>query len=185
LLAGSTNTGKSTGINELIASAIARGDRLIMVDPNGHSLARFYQKGDVVLNPFDKRSVQWSLFNEIRSEYDFEWLAKSVVPDSANATDQAWHGYAQQLLAGVLRAMMVVGENSTERLLYWVTQAPTEELAKSSWARRWRDCSKPGPTRHWPARASSWPPTLAAISICALATSACGLGWRRVKAICI
>ncbi len=130
LLAGSTNTGKSTGINELIASAIARGDRLIMVDPNGHSLARFYQKGDVVLNPFDKRSVQWSLFNEIRSEYDFEWLAKSVVPDSANATDQAWHGYAQQLLAGVLRAMMVVGENSTERLLYWVTQAPTEELAK-------------------------------------------------------
>jgi len=129
LLAGSTNTGKSTGINELIASAIARNDRVIVVDPDGHALERFYKKGDVVLNPFDKRSAQWSLFNEIRNEYDYQWLAKSVVPDATSASDEAWHGYAQQLLAGVLQAMMAAGQNSTTQLLHWLTQAPTEELA--------------------------------------------------------
>lgn len=129
LMPGSTNTGKSTAIDELLSSALARGDRAIVIDPNGHALARFGKKGDVLLNPYDKRSPGWSLFNEIRKPYDFERLAKSVVPDSVDINSQAWHGYAQQLLAETMRAMAQAGENSTERLLYWLTIAPTTELS--------------------------------------------------------
>lgn len=129
MLSGSTNTGKSTAIDELLGSAMARGDRAIVIDPNGHALARFGKKGDVLLNPFDKRAPGWSLFNEIRKPYDYDRLAKSVVPDSADAGSQTWHGYAQQLLAETMRAMAQAGENSTERLLYWLTIAPTTELA--------------------------------------------------------
>ncbi len=129
LMPGSTNTGKSTGINQLLATALARGDRVIVIDPNGHALARFGQKGDTVLNPFDKRSPGWSLFNEIRKPYDYERLTKSVVPDSSDPGSQTWHGYAQQLLAETMRTMARAGEDSTERLLYWLTVAPAAELA--------------------------------------------------------
>ena len=129
LLAGSTNTGKTTAADELLAGALARGDRCIVVDPNGHALARFGRKGDRVLNPFDKRCPGWSPFNEIRKAFDFERVAASIVPDSADASAQQWHGYARQLLAETMRAMMQGGENSTERLLYWLTQASAAELA--------------------------------------------------------
>jgi len=128
LLAGSTSTGKSTAVDELLACALARGDRAIVVDPNGHALARFGKKGDTVLNPFDKRAPGWSIFNEFRKPYDFERFAKSVIPESADAGVQQWHGYAQQLFAETTRALAQNGETSNERLLYWLTQAPAKSL---------------------------------------------------------
>jgi type IV secretory pathway TraG/TraD family ATPase VirD4 len=128
LLAGSTNTGKTTAVNELLRCALARGDRVIVIDPNGHALSRFGQKGDTVLNPFDKRSPGWSIFNEFRKPYDFERFAKSVIPDTGDEGAQQWHGYAQQLFAETSRTLTTTGEMSTERLLYWLTQAPTDEL---------------------------------------------------------
>jgi hypothetical protein len=128
LLAGSTNTGKSTAVNELLRFALGRGDRAIVIDPNGHALSRFGRKCDTVLNPFDKRAPGWSIFNELRKPYDVERFAKSVIPDTGDASVQQWHGYAQQLFAETARALTQNGETSTERLLYWLTQAPADEL---------------------------------------------------------
>nr|WP_161010006.1 type IV secretion system DNA-binding domain-containing protein [Duganella flavida]MYM26570.1 type IV secretion system DNA-binding domain-containing protein [Duganella flavida] len=128
LLAGSTNTGKSTAIFECLSLALTRGDRAIVIDPNGQALARFGRKGDTVLNPFDKRSPGWGIFNELRNPFDVDRIAKSVIPDSGDSSAQEWHGYAQQLFAETVRALTQSGETSTERLLYWLTQAPAEEL---------------------------------------------------------
>lgn len=130
LLVGSTGTGKSTALDELQYAGFLRGDRFIVVDPNGHSLDRFAKPEDIVLNPFDHRSPGWCLFNEARKPYDYERLAKSVVPDSGDESSQAWHGYAQQLLSETMRMCAQSGEPTTERLLYWTTAAPAPELAK-------------------------------------------------------
>ena len=129
MLAGSTGKGKTVAISELLSTALARGDRCIVVDPNGYALARFAKKGDTVLNPFDMRSPGWSPFNEIRRPHDYLLLAKSIAPDSSDPGSQQWHGYAQQLLTETMRAMAQAGENSTERLRYWLTVAPAAELA--------------------------------------------------------
>lgn len=128
LLPGSTGTGKSTAIDELVPTALARGDRLIIVDPDGSAWARFSKDGDKLLNPFDHHAEGWCLFNEVRAEFDYDRLAQSVVPDSADPASQVWHAYAQQLLAEIMRAMMLKGENTTERLLHWLTAAPAAEL---------------------------------------------------------
>ena len=68
-LIGTTGTGKSTAIQELIRGALARGDRAVIADPDGGYLRRFYreERGDVILNPFDQRSVKWDLFAEIKT----------------------------------------------------------------------------------------------------------------------
>ncbi|WP_165967886.1 type IV secretion system DNA-binding domain-containing protein [Sapientia aquatica] len=128
LLAGSTSTGKSTAVDELLESIMARGDRAIIIDPNGHALSRFAKKGDVVLNPFDTRSPGWGIFNEFRKPFDFDRIAKSIVPDTSDTSAQQWHGYAQQLLAETTRALTQTGENTTERLLHWLIQAPAADL---------------------------------------------------------
>lgn len=92
LLAGSSNTGKTTAADEVLHFAHSRGDRTIVIDPNGHALARFSKNGDIVLNPFDQRSPGWSIFNELRTDYDVERFSKSVVPDSSDSSSQQWHG---------------------------------------------------------------------------------------------
>src|ERR1700735_3731950 len=75
-LIGTTGTGKSTAIRELLGTAIARGDRVIFADPDGSYLERFHARfrGDIVLNPFERDSVKWDLFAEIRDSYDIEQL---------------------------------------------------------------------------------------------------------------
>lgn len=129
LLTGTTGAGKTTAIAELLDGTRARGDRCIICDPNGGYLTHFAQDGDRLLNPFDSRSERWSLFNEFRKDFDAERLARSVVPDG-HGESAAWHGYAQTLLAEILRALVRTGETSTDRLLYWASIAPTSELAQ-------------------------------------------------------
>src|SRR6185437_1832194 len=44
-LIGTTGTGKSTAIRELLAAALDRGDRAVITDPDGGYLARFQDPG--------------------------------------------------------------------------------------------------------------------------------------------
>lgn len=70
LIGGTTQSGKTVTITEMLAGALRRGDRAVVADPNGGYYARFGQPDDVILNPFDRRSVGWSIFNEISKNYD-------------------------------------------------------------------------------------------------------------------
>jgi hypothetical protein len=128
LIGGSTGAGKSVAITEMLSRIIPRGDRVIITDPNGEFLSRFYVKGDVLLNPFDRRGQGWSLYNEIRSSYDYERYAKSVIPPGSNAQDAEWHAYAQLLFSETAKRLLDDGKHDMKSLSEWLTRKPTEEL---------------------------------------------------------
>lgn len=128
LLAGSTGTGKTTLIDEILCAAIPRGDRAIICDPNGHNLSNFWQASDTILNPFDRRAPGWSIFNEVRKDFDYDRLSRSVVPDGHDG-DRPWHHYAQVLCSESMRALMLRGDGNTEQLMHWLTVAKSEELS--------------------------------------------------------
>ena len=102
-LLGTTGTGKSTAIRALLGQAIARGDRAVFTDPDGGYLERFYDpaRGDLILNPFEPRSVKLDLFQEIRTPYDSDQLARSLIGEGTGS-DRSWHGYAQLLVSALL-----------------------------------------------------------------------------------
>lgn len=128
LMVGSTGTGKSNAQSELLAAALARGDRVIVVDPNGEALARYVRKGDKLLNPFDSRGMGWSIFNEIRSQSDYDLIARSVVP-AGTGEDETWRAKARTFLADILQELMARGDDATaSRLLWWAAEAPREDL---------------------------------------------------------
>lgn len=127
LLAGSTGTGKSTAMAELMRGLQIRGDRMIVCDPDGSYVSRFFKSNDVILNPFDKRSPSWSPFSEIRKPYDFDKIARSIVPTGQGA-DAAWHFYAQVLIAEVMRSLMAQGAGTTLSLIDALTAWPAEKL---------------------------------------------------------
>jgi hypothetical protein len=122
LFSGATGSGKTQGINQVLRAIRARGARAIVADAGGAALERFYQPGDLILNPFDGRSVGWSPFAEIRSDYDCSRLAKASIPD-AEGESREWHVYAQTLLGETLRAMYAQRNFSVERLMYFLTAA--------------------------------------------------------------
>ena len=128
-LLGTTGTGKSTAIRELLSGALARGDRAIIADPDGGYLNTFYDadRGDVILNPFTPGSAKWSLLGEIKSDYDIEQLARSLIPDSGDP-DHSWCDYARTFFCAVVQqaiAAEITDDSEVERL---ITQASDDEL---------------------------------------------------------
>lgn len=128
-LLGTTGTGKSSSIRELLKGALARSDRAVFADPDGGYLARFYQesRGDVILNPFEQHSCKWDVFGELRNDYDFDQLARSLIAESAG-TEASWRAYAQTFFAALLRQVHSGGNADVGELYRLVTSAPIEEL---------------------------------------------------------
>ncbi len=130
-LVGTTGTGKSTAVREILSSALARGDRAVIADPDGGYLQRFYrpERGDVVLNPFDERSVKWDLFAEIKNTHDVEQLARSLIPDH-DGHDRSWREYARTFFSSVTRQAHESGIHEVEELFRLLVVADAGELRK-------------------------------------------------------
>jgi type IV secretory pathway TraG/TraD family ATPase VirD4 len=129
-LIGTTGTGKSTAIRELLGAAIARGDRAVFADPDGGYMARFYDRyrGDVVLNPFERDSVKWDLFAEIQNSYDVEQLASGLIPTVDDPSASEWRGYARTFLTAVIRRCYICGDREIANLWRLLTMASADEL---------------------------------------------------------
>ena len=129
---GTTGTGKSTAITELLDGALARGDRAIIADPDGGYLSRFHDhhRGDVILNPFEARSVKWNPFAEIHTSYDVEQLASGLIPTSEDASSREWRGYARTFLSAVAQSCHQNGKGDAAELWRLLAIASSTELRK-------------------------------------------------------
>lgn len=132
LFTGSTGSGKTVGISDLIQSSQERGtDRILCVDPNGGFLRHFYKDGDVILNPFDERGTGWSIFNEIRTKFDCEQYAISMIPKSPSTEQESWNSYARVLVSETLIKIREDANIDTDfngELFYWLINAPVESV---------------------------------------------------------
>jgi type IV secretory pathway TraG/TraD family ATPase VirD4 len=129
-LIGTTGTGKSTAIRELLRAGLDRGDRAVITDPDGGYLKALYDRyrGDVVLNPFEKHAVKWNPFTEIRELYDVDQLAGGLIPSTDDASGREWRGYARTFLSAVLRRCHQSGPRDVAELWRLLTIAPSAEL---------------------------------------------------------
>lgn len=128
LISGTTGTGKTQVINAMLRSIRKRGHRAVIADPAGGFYARFGQPGDLLFNPFDRRTVDWSPFAEIRADYDCERIAKAIIPDLDGGESAQWQLFAQTLLAKAMLSMHRKGERSMKQLMHWMASADQKAL---------------------------------------------------------
>jgi type IV secretory pathway TraG/TraD family ATPase VirD4 len=129
-LIGTTGTGKSTAICELMGAALERGDRAVIADPDGGYLRRFHDRyrGDVILNPFEPESVKWDWSAEINNAYDVEQLASGLIPSTDDASAREWRGYARTFLTAVARRCHQSGRRDPAELWRLLAVASGDEL---------------------------------------------------------
>jgi type IV secretion system coupling TraD/TrwB family protein len=128
-LIGTTGTGKSTAIQELLGAALRRGDKAVVADPDGGYLARFYRpgRGDVILNPLEAASVRWDLFAELSESHDVDQLARSLIPDH-EGPDRSWRGYARTFFSAVTEQARAAGVTDVKELYRLLVVAGNAEL---------------------------------------------------------
>jgi type IV secretory pathway TraG/TraD family ATPase VirD4 len=129
-LLGTTGSGKSTAIREVLSGALQRGDRAIIADPDGSYLKHFYThtRGDVILNPFEERSYRWDLFGEIEKPYDVEQVARSLISEGADDASREWRAYARTFLAAVLEYCKLEDRHDLAEVWRLISVADAEEL---------------------------------------------------------
>ncbi|MGS1117426.1 type IV secretion system DNA-binding domain-containing protein [Castellaniella sp. UC4442_H9] len=130
LVAGATGTGKSVLMRNLIYSALRRGDRALIVDPNGDMLSKFYRPGDIILNPYDSRTEGWVFFNDVRADYDWKRIARSVVPMAQDKNSEEWNEYGRLLLRETAKKLHSAGATGIQDVFNWCTIADDKDLRK-------------------------------------------------------
>jgi len=125
LLGGSTGTGKTELALSMALTLSERGERAVFIDYGANFLIRIVRTGDFILNPFDRRSVCWVPWLELRSESDYMMMARAIVPDGFGES-RSWHGLAQQLVGAALRACVENGRNTIREFLALLISSPDE-----------------------------------------------------------
>ncbi|HEY5255235.1 MAG TPA: type IV secretion system DNA-binding domain-containing protein [Acidobacteriaceae bacterium] len=126
---GTTGTGKSTAIRELLTGALERGDRAVIADPDGSYLKRFYDphRGDQILNPFNPKAARWDLFGEVTTLHDADQLSRSLIAD-AEGNEGPWRNYARVFLTSLLRQLHRVKHNDVGELYQLIATTPVDDL---------------------------------------------------------
>jgi hypothetical protein len=90
LVVGATGTGKSQLLVQFMAEIQARDETAVLYDPDGEFVSEFYdpRRGDVVLNPLDKRCPYWRPAQELAANDEALTLAASLFPDPARADEK-------------------------------------------------------------------------------------------------
>ncbi len=126
---GGTGSGKSQVIRAAAVAARRRGDPAIIPVVEASLFVGLYNPAtDVLLNPFDARSAQWSPLAEMRHASDADMIARVLVPAGGGGESEEWRSYARGILAGALRYTWAKNGTNAD-LRHLIIAAPADELA--------------------------------------------------------
>lgn len=139
LFVGSTGAGKTQMIQHLVTQLHKRNQKAIIIDIKGDYIQHFYrkQKGDIILNPLDKRGRNWSIFNETNALKGFANIAKSLLP-TGSKNDPIWSDAARGVLAEMANLYVSEGLSLSafaDKLLKQDLSTLTKLLEKTSAAK--------------------------------------------------
>lgn len=128
---GTTGTGKSNAIKELLDQIRKRGDRVIIYDKSCNYLEEFFQpKKDILLNPLDQRGESWDLWRECRDAADFDSLAAAQIPMPLSNQDPFWINAARTIFSSAAYEMRNDKDKSIQKLLQTLLTADLHSIQK-------------------------------------------------------
>ena len=132
IISGTTGSGKTVLISDLVAQIRARGERCVLYDKMGSYTRTFLDPArDVLLNPLDARAPRWSPFLEARNARDFDMMAAALIPQQRDSADPFWVTAARQLFANGAAVLAQKGVTDNRVLVDHLLKADLTALAQA------------------------------------------------------
>ena len=132
IVSGTTGSGKTVLISDLVAQIRARGERCVIYDKMGSYTRSFYDpERDVLLNPLDARAPRWSPFLEARNPRDFDTMAAALIPQQRDTVDPFWVTAARQLFANGAGVLWERGVTDNKVLVDHLLKTELTKLAEA------------------------------------------------------
>ena len=127
---GTTGSGKTTALRQLLDGIEARGEAALVYDTSGEFIAHYYNpaRGDVILNPFDARCAFWSPFDEIAHAADADRIAHQLITETGQNDRDVWLETSRILVANMLRALWKEGKCTLDDLLIALRDRTKDDL---------------------------------------------------------
>jgi type IV conjugative transfer system coupling protein TraD len=130
LITGTTGSGKTNCFHTLLPQIRARPNRAIVVDLTGDFVAKYFIEGqDVLLNPLDERTANWSPWADCLTETHYDALAAAIVPKSSNS-DKFWENAGKALLSAAFRKFADSRDPDVHKLYHLLVCADLSEFSK-------------------------------------------------------
>jgi hypothetical protein len=129
LFMGTTASGKTTAIKQVLIQARDSGETAIIHDPTLEYIRSFYDpgRGDIILNPLDERAPYWSPGEEVEHEAEALTIAHALFPDQPRETPFFLNS-VRKLFAHVLRF-----RPTPEQLVDWMSNpSKIDELVRGT-----------------------------------------------------
>lgn len=142
---GTTGSGKTTALRQLLDGIEVRGEPALVYDTSGEFVAHYYrpERGDVILNPFDARCAYWSPFAEIGHPADADRISHQLITETGQHDSDVWLDTSRILVANMIRALWREGKCTLPDLLNALQDRTKDDLkvwlAGSSSARTFAD----------------------------------------------
>lgn len=128
LLCGAPGTGKTNLIIKMLEGIRQKGKRAIVYDTAGTFVEKFYRPGkDIILNPLDCRTAEWSPWGDVPRDYHYDQIAESTIPEKHG--DPFWAKASRGTLVAVLRKLAREGEMLVSVLLDRLLRSKLKDLA--------------------------------------------------------
>ena len=132
IVSGTTGSGKTVLIADLVAQVRAKGERCVIYDKMGSYTRSFFDPDrDVLLNPLDARSPRWSPFLEARNPGDFDTMAAALIPQQKDTVDPFWVTAARQLFANGAGVFWKKGVTENKVLVDHLLKTELKALAEA------------------------------------------------------
>ena len=132
IVSGTTGSGKTVLISDLVAQIRSKGERCVIYDKMGSYTQSFFVPGrDVLLNPLDARAPRWSPFLEARNPRDFDTMAAALIPQQRDTADPFWVTAARQLFANGAGVLLKRGVTENRILVDHLLKTDLTALAEA------------------------------------------------------
>ena len=132
IVSGTTGSGKTVLISDLVAQIRRRGERCVIYDKMGSYTRAFFDPArDVLLNPLDARAPRWSPFLEARNARDFDMMAAALIPQQRDSADPFWVTAARQLFANGAAVLAQKGVTENRVLVDHLLKTDLTALAQA------------------------------------------------------
>ena len=132
IVSGTTGSGKTVLISDLVAQIRERGERCILYDKMGSYTRAFFDPArDVLMNPLDARAPRWSPFLEARTPRDFDTMAAALIPQQKDTVDPFWVTAARQLFANGAGVLWKRGVTENRVLVEHLLKTELTSLAEA------------------------------------------------------